>query len=89
MTLSILAKAPIGSCSNCKEYIDLSALECRFCRAVIDPKRAQEAAALQEKINREIAAKNDARSLRYVMVDLGQDLLRILVDLLKHVHPHF
>ena len=87
MTLG-LARATIGRCPNCKEFIDLSVLECRFCRAFIDPKRAQEAAALQEKINREIATKNNARSLRYVMVDLGQDLLKILVGLLKHVHPH-
>ena len=84
MSLSTLSKRPIGRCPRCKEFIDLSALQCRFCMKAFNAHEAQKLRDLQEGIDRDAAARNDAKSLRYVLVDFGKDLGRILVEILRH-----
>ena len=64
LTLGLSPKQAIGRCPHCKEFIDLSVLKCRFCRTVIRRKDALKAIALQERINRKVAAENDARARR-------------------------
>jgi hypothetical protein len=51
----------VFECPNCKQTIDASALNCRFCSATIDPAKAEAAA---EKMSRVNQACSDASFLR-------------------------
>ena len=48
-------------CPSCREFINTSMSECRFCHAPVDPQAAMAAVEVQEKIN---AACNSASMVR-------------------------
>jgi hypothetical protein len=48
-------------CPNCKEFINTTLQQCRFCGAAIDPVAAEAAAVVQSKVN---AVCNDASYAR-------------------------
>lgn len=54
-------KLKVFECPNCKQTIDTSADQCRFCAAVIDPEVAEAAAIKMARINR---ACSDASYLK-------------------------
>ena len=58
---SDLDKPKIFECPNCKQTIDTSASECRFCSASVDPAVAEAAAVKMARINR---ACSDASYLK-------------------------
>jgi hypothetical protein len=58
---SDLDKPKIFECPNCKQTIDTSSTQCRFCSATIDPADAEVAAAQMARINR---ACSDASYLK-------------------------
>jgi hypothetical protein len=58
---SDLDKPKIFECPNCKQTIDTSSTQCRFCSASIDPTAAEAAAAKMARINR---ACSDASYLK-------------------------
>jgi glucan phosphoethanolaminetransferase (alkaline phosphatase superfamily) len=49
--LSVFDPVRLLQCPNCKETIDASSLQCRFCLAPIDPVAAQAAADVMAKVN--------------------------------------
>jgi len=57
----------IFECPNCKQTIDTSAAQCRFCSALIDPAAAEAAAAKMSKINQ---ASSDASFLRTMAISM-------------------
>lgn len=57
----------IFECPNCKQTIDVSASQCRFCSAPIDPAAAQVAAEKMAKINQ---ACSDASFLRTAAISV-------------------
>jgi hypothetical protein len=60
-SLNIANQARVFQCPNCKETIDTSAQECRFCHAQIDAGAAEAAADVMAKINQ---ACSDASYLK-------------------------
>src|SRR5215210_7630052 len=48
-------------CPNCREFINTSMTECKFCHAPVDPQAAMAAVEQQEKIN---SACNSASMIR-------------------------
>ena len=69
-TLSLTAEsknAGIFECTNCRQTIDSSALQCRFCSAPVDPAAAEEAA---EKMSRVNQACSDASFLRTAAISM-------------------
>jgi hypothetical protein len=59
--LSMFDPVRVFQCPNCKETIDASALQCRFCSAPIDPDLAEVASAVMAKVNQ---ACSDASFLK-------------------------
>ena len=73
---SDLDKPRIFECPNCKQTIDTSSRECRFCSATIDPADAEAAAAKMARINR---ACSDASYLKIAALCIPAFLLIYLV----------
>ena len=73
---SDLDKPRIFECPNCKQTIDTSSMECRFCSATIDPADAEAAAAKMARINR---ACSDASYLKIAALCIPAFLLIYLV----------
>ena len=59
--------AGIFECPTCKQTIDVSALQCRFCAAPIEPEAAEAAAEKMSKVNQ---ACSDASFLRTMAISL-------------------
>ena len=57
-------------CPNCNEIINDSVRECRFCRALIDPRAARAAGELQARVNEACSDASYAASTAYVMLAL-------------------
>jgi len=57
----MLAQPQTFPCPNCKEIINDSMAQCRYCDAPVDPRAAAEAAALQSRVNQ---ACSDASYLK-------------------------
>ena len=57
----MLAQPQTFPCPNCKEIINDSMAQCRYCDAPVDPQAAAEAAALQSRVNQ---ACSDASYLK-------------------------
>jgi hypothetical protein len=51
LSLSVFDTVRLLQCPNCKETIDASSQQCRFCLAPIDPVAAQAAADVMAKVN--------------------------------------
>jgi hypothetical protein len=69
-SLSLIAageKLGIFECPNCKQTIDASAAQCRFCFATINPIQAQAAAEKMARINQ---ACSDASFLRTAAISV-------------------
>lgn len=49
--MSVFDPVRLLQCPNCKETIDASSKQCRFCQAPIDPVAAQAAADVMSKVN--------------------------------------
>jgi hypothetical protein len=64
---SIGSNAGIFECPNCKQTIDASAPQCRFCSAPIDPVAAEAAAEKMSKVNQ---ACSDASFLRTMAISM-------------------
>jgi hypothetical protein len=73
---SDLDKPRVFECPNCKQTIDTSSRECRFCSATIDPADAEAAAAKMARINR---ACSDASYLKIAALCIPAFLLIYLV----------
>jgi hypothetical protein len=69
---SDLDKPKIFECPNCKQTIDTSSIQCRFCSVSIDPAAAEAAAALMARINR---ACSDASYLKIAALCIPAFLL--------------
>src|SRR5215210_6179547 len=54
-------------CPNCNEIINDSMRECRFCRALIDPRAAHAAGELQSRVNEACSEASYTASAAYVM----------------------
>ena len=54
-------------CPSCNEIINDSMLQCRFCRALIDPRAARAASELQARVNEACSEASYAASAAYVM----------------------
>jgi hypothetical protein len=65
-------KPKIFECPNCKQTIDTSSTQCRFCSATIDPADAEVAAAQMARINR---ACSDASYLKIAILCIPAFLL--------------
>jgi hypothetical protein len=57
-------------CPSCNEIINDSMRECRFCRALIDPRAARAAGELQARVNEACSEASYAASTAYVMLAL-------------------
>jgi hypothetical protein len=57
----------IFECPNCKQTIDVTAKQCRFCSALIDPVAAEAAAEKMARINQ---ACSDASFLRTMAISI-------------------
>jgi len=57
----------VFECPNCKQTIDVSALQCRYCSVTIDSSAAQAAAESMSKINQ---ACSDASFLRTASISI-------------------
>ncbi len=57
-------------CPSCDEIINDSTFQCRFCRALIDPRAARAAAELQARVNEACSEASYAASAAYVMFAL-------------------
>ncbi len=55
-------------CPNCKEIINDSMRECRFCHAPIDPQAARAAGELQARVNAACSDASTTASAAYVML---------------------
>jgi hypothetical protein len=64
---SASSNAGIFECPNCKQTIDASATQCRFCSASIDPAAAEAAAEKMSRINQ---ACSDASFLRTMAISI-------------------
>lgn len=74
-----LNETKIFECPNCKQTIDTSAPQCRFCSALIDPEAAQSAASTMARINR---ACSDASYLKIAAGALPVFIVLIFVPFL-------
>src|SRR5215218_5932563 len=54
-------------CPHCSEIINDSMRECRFCRALIDPRAAHAAGELQSRVNEACSEASYTASAAYVM----------------------
>ena len=61
------SNAGIFECPNCRQTIDASSPQCRFCSALIDPAAAELAAEKMSKVNQ---ACSDASFLRTMAISL-------------------
>ncbi|MGA2350188.1 MAG: hypothetical protein ABSF70_07140 [Terracidiphilus sp.] len=66
-SLSFISQARVFQCPNCKETIDTSAQQCRFCHATIDAGAAEAAAEVMARINQ---ACSDASYLKVMAIAL-------------------
>ena len=67
------------ACPSCKEIINESMKECRFCGAPVDPAIAQASAEVQEKVNRACSDASYLRTASIVMfVFLGLSFIPLL-----------
>jgi hypothetical protein len=57
-------------CPSCNEIINDSMRECRFCRALIDPRAARAAVELQSRVNEACSDASYTASAAYVMCAL-------------------
>ncbi len=64
-SMNITTQARVFLCPNCKETIDTSAQQCRFCHAAIDAQAAEAAAEVMAKVNQ---ACSDASYLKVMAV---------------------
>jgi hypothetical protein len=71
--------AGIFECPNCKQTIDASSTQCRFCSAAIDPVAAEAAAEKMSKVNQ---ACSDASFLRTMAISIFVFLGLIFVPFL-------
>lgn len=55
-------------CPHCNEIINDSMRECRFCRALIDPRVARAAGELQARVNQACSDASYTASVAYVML---------------------
>jgi len=67
LSLNADASPGIFECPNCKQTIDTSATQCRFCSALIDPVAAHAAAERMARINQ---ACSDASFLRTAAISI-------------------
>ena len=73
---SDLDKPKIFECPNCKQTIDTSSPQCRFCSAPIDPQAAEVAAVRMARINR---ACSDASYLKIAALCAPGFLLALFI----------
>ena len=66
-SVSLSTPARIFQCPNCKETIDTSAQQCRFCSAAVDPGAAEAAADVMARVNR---ACSDASYLKVMAISI-------------------
>lgn len=75
-SVSLSTQARVFQCPNCKETIDTSAQQCRFCSVAIDPGAADDAADVMAKVNQ---ACSDASYLKVMGVSVPVFLALIFV----------
>ena len=75
-SVSLSTQARVFQCPNCKETIDTSAQQCRFCSAAIDPGAAEAAADIMARVNQ---ACSDASYLKVMGVSVPIFLVMIFV----------
>ena len=75
-SVSLSNQTRVFQCPNCKETIDTSAQQCRFCSAAIDPGAAEAAADVMARVNR---ACSDASYLKVMGVSVLVFLVLIFV----------
>ncbi|MGA2833844.1 MAG: hypothetical protein ABSE55_12310 [Terracidiphilus sp.] len=75
-SVSLSTQARVFQCPNCKETIDTSAQQCRFCSAAIDPGAAEAAADIMARVNQ---ACSDASYLKVMGVSVPVFLVLIFV----------
>lgn len=75
-SVSLSTPARVFQCPNCKETIDTSAQQCRFCSIAIDLGAAEEAADAMAKVNQ---ACSDASYLKVMGVSVPVFLALIFV----------
>jgi hypothetical protein len=64
-SMGIHTQVRVFQCPNCKETIDTSAQQCRFCHAAIDAQAAEAAAEVMAKVNQ---ACSDASYLKVMAI---------------------
>ncbi|MFY9855379.1 MAG: hypothetical protein WAK26_16025 [Terracidiphilus sp.] len=75
-SVSLSDQARVFQCPNCKETIDTSAQQCRFCSAAIDPGAAEAAADAMARVNQ---ACSDASYLKVMGVSVPIFLVLIFI----------
>lgn len=75
-TSSDIGRPKILECPSCKQTIDISSTECRFCSASIDPAAEEAATAKTARINR---ACTDASYLKIAALCIPAFLLTVFI----------